>query len=501
MSAAPPVVIGVDIGTTSTKVIAYDTTGRRAAEAEAGYRLDEPHPGEAVQDPDVVVSTVVATTRRVAADLRRSGAQVAGLSFGSAMHSLIGVDAGGRPVTPSITWADLRATAQAERLRTTPEGKALHRRTGTPVHPMSPLVKLIWLRERQPAVFEAAHRWLGIKEYVLDQLTAGGVMDRSIASGWGMADLVTGDWLPAALALAGIRPDQLPPVVPTTHRLALTPAARAQLDLGDVPVVVGAGDGPLANLGVGAVRPGVASCSIGTSGALRVVVERPGVDPNLRVFCFALTDDRWVVGGAVSNGGIVLDWARDALAPDLGAGGPEDLLRLAASAPAGSDGLLMLPYLLSERAPHWSAVASGSYIGLTRAHRRPHLVRAALEGVCQQLALVLASMGAAGHGVHEIRATGGLLRQPFVRQLLTDVLGTDIGFAPASEGSGFGAALLGMYALGLIDSLEVAADLVAIEEVRQPEPGAAAVYQRHLAIFDRLYDALAPAFLALRPPT
>ena len=161
-------------------------------------------------------------------------------------------------------------------------------------------------------------------------------------------------------------------------------------------VVVGAGDGPLANLGLGAVAPGVAACSIGTSGALRVMVDRPAVDPHGRVFCYALTAHRWVVGGAINNGGVVLEWAGGALAPDLGSDAAEELLDLAGSVPAGSGGLLMLPYLLSERAPHWSALPHGAYVGLTRAHRREHLVRAALEGVCLQLGLVLESMRAAG---------------------------------------------------------------------------------------------------------
>src|SRR4029453_15943013 len=186
--------------------------------------------------------------------------------------------------------------------------------------------------------------------------------------------------------------------------------------------------GPLANVGVGAVRPGVAACSIGTSGALRVMVEKPAVDPRGRVFCYALTEDRWVVGGAVNNGGVVLQWARDALAPELDPQeAPERLLEWAARAPAGSAGLVMLPYLLSERAPHWSSLPRGAYVGVTRAHRREHLVRAALEGVCQQLALVLESMRAAGNEVREVRATGGFARSPLWRQMLTDPLGLEGG--------------------------------------------------------------------------
>jgi gluconokinase len=288
--------------------------------------------------------------------------------------------------------------------------------------------------------------------------------------------------------------------VPTTTVLPglATAAARATGLPADTPVVVGAGDGPLANLGLGAVKPGVVACSIGTSGALRVMVEKPAVDPLGGVFCYALTEDRWVVGGAVNNGGIVLEWTGEALAPDLGDVPQQELLALAARVPAGSGGLIMLPYLLSERAPHWSAVARGAYIGLTNAHRREHLIRAALEGVCHQLALVLRSMRAAGNEVVEIRASGGFARSPLWRQMLADALGLEIHFPAGHEGSSFGAALLGMQALGMIESVDVAADLVHIHETVRPDPAAAAVYAALLPIFDELYTALAPTYTALR---
>ena len=172
----------------------------------------------------------------------------------------------------------------------------------------------------------------------------------------------------------------------------------------------------------------------------------------------------------------MLRWAGEALAPDLGAHAEAQLLELAEQVPAGSEGLLMLPYLLSERAPHWSSVPRGAYVGLTRHHGRGHLVRAALEGVCQQLALVLASVRDAGNEVREIRATGGFARSDLWRQMLADALGMPIGFAAGHEGSAFGAALLGMDALGLVEGIDRAAQLVDIEDVVEPEADAAAVY-------------------------
>ncbi|MEA2310921.1 MAG: gluconokinase [Solirubrobacteraceae bacterium] len=491
------VVLGVDIGTTSTKVVAFAPDGGERAAAEAGYELLEPEPGAAVQDPEAVLAAVTSAVRDAAAAARADGCEVAGLAFSSAMHGLLGVDEAGAPLTPLITWADVRAADEAERLRR--EHFELHGATGTPLHPMSPLVKLCWLAGHEPSVFARAARWAGLKELLLARWAGDWVIDHSCASGTGMLDLRTLAWHPGALEVAGVRPEQLSRPVPVSELLSLGEAAAGELGLPEgLPLVIGGGDGPLANLGLGAVRPGVAACSIGTSGALRVVVEAPVTDPRGRVFCYALTPGRWVVGGAINNGGVVLEWAGDALAPDLGEHAEQELLALAEQAPPGSDALLMLPYLLSERAPHWSALPRGAYVGLTRAHRREHLVRAALEGVCQQLAVVLTSVRDAGHEVTELRATGGFARSGFWRQLLADVLGMEIGFPAGRESSAFGAALVGMEALGIGGSIERAAELVTISERLEPDPSAAATYARQRETFAALYDALVPAFTALR---
>lgn len=490
-------VLGVDIGTTSTKVVAYDTEGNAGASHSAGYPLDEPQPGHAEQDPELILAAVLECLREVAGAV---DGPVAGLSFSSAMHTLIGLDADSRPLTPSLSWADSRSAEQAERLRAASGGLALHRRTGTPVHPMAPLPKLVWFREQQPDVFSKTATWLGIKDYVVLKMCDAMVTDHSLASGSGLMDIHRLAWDPEALQLAGISAEQLPELLPTTHVLpGLNEATAAATGLpADTPVVLGAGDGPLANLGLGAVDPGVAACSIGTSGALRVMVEKAAVDPLGGVFCYALTENHWAVGGAINNGGIVLDWAGSALAPDLGPGAAEELLALAGSVPAGCGGLIMLPYLLSERAPHWSSLPRGAYIGLTREHRREHLVRAAIEGVCQQLGLVLHSMRAAGNEIRQLRATGGFARSPLWRQILADTLGMDVSFPAGHEGSSFGAALLGMQALGLVPSIDVAADIVQIEDTVRPDPSDSATYAALRPVFAELYNALMPTYRSLR---
>jgi gluconokinase len=158
------VVIGVDIGTTSTISVAYDMSGAALGSHSVRYPLDEPHPGWAEQDPELIYAAVLETVRTVVAGLVRP---IAGLSFSTAMHSLIGLDGDGAPITASVTWADTRSSAQAERIRASPGGLALHLRTGTPVHPMAPLPKLVWFREVRPRLCERVAHWVGIKDYVL----------------------------------------------------------------------------------------------------------------------------------------------------------------------------------------------------------------------------------------------------------------------------------------------------------------------------------------------
>jgi gluconokinase len=435
-----------------------------------------------------------------AAGARERGVAVAGLSVCTALHSLLALDAQRRPLTPLVSWADGRAAGQAGRLRANGTARRLAERSGTPVHPMSPLVKLIWFREEEPETFHAAAYWAGLKEYVLGALCGGDlVVDRSVASATGLYDVRADDWWDEALGLAGIRRGQLAALVGSTDRVGgLSRSAAASTGLlAGTPVLAGAGDGPLANVGVGAVGYGVLACSIGTSGALRVTVDRPAVDPSGRLFCYALDEAHWVVGGATNNGGNVLRWMHEALAPELPAATADRLLtELAGQSPPGAAGLLMLPYLSGERAPRWHGEPRGVYFGLTTEHRRPHLVRAGLEAVCLQLALVLRAMTQSGIEVREIRATGGFANSPLWRQMLADTLGLPVGYPESHQGSAFGAAIIGMRALGLVDSLQVAADLAPVTAVDEPSD-AAAVYARLLPLYDELYEALDPSFTAL----
>jgi gluconokinase len=480
-------VLGIDIGTTATKVVAGDHRGRLLGLTEHGYPLRTDHPGEAVQDPDLVLRTVWRAVREGAEQAERAGHRVAGLCLSAAMHTLLALDAEGRPLTPALSWADGRAAGVARRLRAEPEtAHALHLATGTPVHPMSPVVKLAWFGEHRPELLRTANRWVALKDYVLRHLTGRLVTDHSSASGSGMLDIHALRWHPPALAVAGVRQDQLPDLVPSTEVLALDRTAAAETGLpAGLPVVAGGGDGPLANLGVGAVLPGTAALSLGTSGALRVVRDRPGVDERGRVFCYALAEGLWVVGGAVSNGGVVAQWAAEAFGVKV-----RDLLAEAEAVPAGARGVLALPYLLGERAPWWEPDLRAALVGLRREHGRAEIVRALAEGVGQQLALVQDAVRETGAPVDSVRVTGGAFRSPLWATVLAAALGRELEVAEDAEGSGMGAVLLGWWSLGAMSALTDAAGLVT--PTRRVRPDEAAVRRLATArpMIERAHDVL-----------
>ena len=492
MSDETTIVIGVDIGTTSTKAVAFRPSGRVVAHHAVEYPLLTPTPAAAEQDPDEITRAVFTALREA---VRKSGAapvDVVCVAFSAAMHSVIALDAAHRPLTRSITWADSRATSWAEHIKRDLGGTAIYRRTGTPIHPMSPLAKLVWLRHEQPEIFARAVRFVGIKEYVLFQLFKRYVVDYSIASATGLFNLSQLDWDKEALTVAGITAEQLPEPVPTTFHLAgLEPETAWELGvLPTTPFVIGANDGVLSNLGVNAIGPGEVAVTIGTSGALRAVVDRPLTDPSGRTFCYALTDRHWVIGGPVNNGGIVFRWVRDELtasvvetAKRLGIDPYEVLTRIAERVSPGAEGLLFHPYLAGERAPLWDANLRGSFFGLAMHHHKEHLIRAVLEGVIFNLYSILPAVEALIGPTQTMKATGGFARSGLWRQMMADIFNRDVVVPESFESSCLGAAVLGLYALGRVDSLNVIAGMVGATHRHTPIAGNVAIYQRLLPIF------------------
>lgn len=499
-------VIGADIGTTSTKAVLYDQTGTVLEYANVGYPLYQTEPDMAEQDVEeifeAVVDALTQVTRRAAIDPK----DIKGVSFSAAMHSLIILDEEKKPLTRSITWADNRAAKYSEQLKASGLGQKIYEKTGTPIHPMAPLSKIIWLRTEKPELFAQARYFIGIKEYVLYKLFGELKIDQSIASATGLFNIFTLDWEPEALKVAGITAAQLPEVVSTSYQFHGLKHAYAEVTglPEEIAFVIGASDGVLSNLGVSAVEEGVLALTIGTSGAIRQVVNQPATDPKGRLFCYVLAEDRWVIGGPVNNGGIVFRWVRDQLftpeketAAQMKVDSYDLLTDMAEKIPAGSDGLIFLPYLGGERAPLWDANARGTFFGLNRSHTRAHMLRAALEGIVFNLYTVLLALEEVTGSPKSIQATGGFARSSLWRQMLADIFEREVTIPESFESSCLGAAVLGMKSLGLIDDLTAVKEMVGVTKTHQPNEENYAAYRDLLPIFIRLSRTLSQEYKAI----
>lgn len=497
--------IAVDIGTTSTKTMLIRADGATLDIANIGYPLNTPTPGAAEQDPDEIFEAVLQGMKQMVQSYKQSGGDVQDIlcvSFSSAMHSLIGVDAQGRPLTQSLTWADQRAQQEADQLNAADAGLQIYKRTGTPIHPMSPLVKLIWLGRTNPEITAKVFKWIGIKEYVLFKLFGKYVVDYSIASATGLFDLQKLEWNELALQTAGVNKDQLPEPVPTTFCLTgLGKEFEAKLGIGkETPFVVGASDGVLANLGAGVMNTDRFAVSIGTSSAVRTVVERPALDAKGRLFCYCLTEKHWVTGGASNNGAIVLQWAMKALYAteteqwkQQGIDPFQAIFKEAEQVNPGADGLLFLPLLSGERAPFWDAQAKGVFFGLSLTHDKKHMLRAALEGVAFQVACIVDIMKETAGVPREIIASGGFAHSPLWCQILSDILGIKIVIPDEVNSSCLGAAQLGLMAIGQAESIDHSWE-TAQGQTYHPSRKAHAHYRQLLPIYTRIYHQMKESF-------
>ncbi len=495
--------LAIDIGTTSAKALIIDTHGRIKASAAVHYPLHHAANGRAEQDPYEILRAATEAARQAVQQSQLKPAEVHCLSFSSAMHSLIALDRAGEPLTPCITWADNRAAAYVRTLRDAGEAEEIYRATGTPIHPMSPLLKLIWMREQAAEIFNQAYKFVGIKEFVISRWCGSYVVDESIASATGLYSLYDRQWHLPSLQLVGLDAERLAHLVPTTHTLpGLIPQWADQLGLAPhTPVVVGASDGVLANVGVGAMGQGNYAVTIGTSGAVRTVVDKPITDELGRTFCYVLTEDRWVVGGAINNGGILLRWVRDELATkeameaaQVGEDPYDRLLSLAAEVPPGSQGLIVLPLFTGERAPYWNADVRGVFFGLSLSHGKKHMIRAVLEGICYAMRSVADAVAATAGKPAQLRASGGFARSPLWRQMLADCIGAPLAVPNTIESSAVGAAALGLFVTGQLPSLNIAQDWVRTDHQHLPDPAHKQTYDELFALYQELYPRLVEPF-------
>ncbi|RFU69473.1 gluconate kinase [Peribacillus saganii] len=491
----------MDIGTTSTKATIFTESGRFVSSHSIEYPIIHPKPDWAEQDPSVIYLAVLNSIRSAIIKADIHGTQLIGIGISSAMHSLIAVDQEGELLTNSIIWADNRSIDYVRKLKEDLNGHQIYMRTGTPIHPMSPLSKLLWMKGERPDIFAKAAKWISIKEYITWKWFHTYFVDYSIASTTGLFNLNELEWDQDVLTLLGIDKEKLSQPVPTTavYQGMDRDAADFMGIPADIPIVAGASDGVLANLGVGAIEEGELAVTIGTSGAIRTVVSQPLTDPEGRTFCYALSEDKWVIGGPVNNGGIALRWFKDQFVSYENAiptekDSFEALIDSASDIPAGAQGLLFLPYLTGERAPHWNADARGVFFGISLAHQKEHFVRSVMEGVAYAVYSVGKVLNSLAGSSKVIRVSGGFARSDIWRQIVADVFDESVVVPESHESSGLGAAVLTLYALGHIDSLEKVKEMVHVSAVQNAISENAAIYRELFGVYERVYKNLEEEF-------
>ena len=490
-------IIGIDIGTTHVKAVVASNAGKLLFETKAGYPTLNPSIGYHEQNPNDIFEAFLRVLGEAAESINDKST-IACISFSAAMHSLVAVDSEGKPLTALMTWADTRSNKYAQQLKETSRGKLIYERTGTPVHPMSPLCKIAWIKNELPGVFEKTFKFISGKEYIFYQLFDEFVIDHSIASATGLFDIHQLKWCDESLRFAGITEKQLSNPVATTKVFTNLKGKYQQLlNLPPgIPFIIGASDGCLSNIGAGAVQPGELALTIGTSGAARKLSSQIVPDPGQRLFNYILDEKTFLTGGAINNGGIAVKWFVDVfMEADLSNEEKmNSILQKAAKVSPGSEGLIFLPYLFGERAPVWDASAKGVFIGVSSMHKKEHFMRAVLEGISFSLLQIIKSIEESGEAVHTVFANGGFIQSSLWVSILADILNKKIVVSHAADASAVGAVFLAMKYLGILRDWQDVKTIVEADLQYDPDPLLHKEYLRNYAVFEHLYEKLKDDF-------
>lgn len=506
--------IGIDVGTSSSKGLVIDDTGAVVASASAGHDFLRPRPGWAEQDPGVWWEATREVLRELTSKVGATNVRAIGLSgqmHGSVFLDRAALDAAGtgepRAIRNALMWNDQRTAAECHEITELVGGaRTLVDLVGNAALTGFTLPKILWLRNNEPEAFARLAAVCLPKDFVRLCLTGELIADVGDSAGTLLLDVEKRDWCDTVLAAVGLDRALLPPVYESgavAGRVTAWAARETGVPQG-TPIVAGSGDNMCGGLGAGVVSPGRAAVTLGTSGVVFAHADRCLKDLDERTpgrvhtMCSATgTEQRagaWTITGCMLSAAGSLEWARQVLGPGVGF---DELMAEAEAAPAGSEGLLFLPYLTGERCPYPDSAARGGWIGLTRSHTRGHLVRAVLEGVALNMAMVFELVESLAPRISEIRLGGGGARSPLWRQILSDTLGRELVMLDVDEGPAHGAALLAAVAGGAFETIEQACD-AAVKPAGTTAPGEHAAVQRaRRPVFVEAYTALRPVLHTL----
>jgi gluconokinase len=483
--------IGIDIGTGSTKALAVDFKGHVLASTQFHYPTLTPSPGTCEQEPELIWQAFVSCVRGIVTRIESSPAAIV---LSSAMHSVIPVDEKGSPLHNMIIWSDNRSAEVAQRIKQSEAGETLYRETGTPIHAMSPLAKITWLKETNEILFNATAKFISIKEYIWFRLFNAFEVDYSIASATGLMDITKLKWNDSALLTSGLTTKHLSSLVSTAYkRNDILPECSRSLGIpNQTTVVMGASDGCMANLGSFATQPGVAALTIGTSGAVRVACKFPTYNFESMTFNYHLDEETIISGGPSNNGGAALKWFIESFLgrPMATAADYNDVLKTLSNTAPGADELIFLPYLFGERAPIWNSDSCGVFFGIRNKHSQAHFTRAVIEGISMALYDIAEHMTREGQPIEQINVSGGFVRSTEWLQILANIFNKKICLVNADDASAMGAAYLGLKTLKVIANYSDIKPATVKEILPQQEY--VAIYEDKFKIYRQLYKNVKP---------
>jgi xylulokinase len=488
--------LGIDVGTGGTRAVILSETGKVLASATHEHAaFASPQVGWAEQDPLDWWQAGAGAIKEVLKKAGITGDDISCVGLAGQMHGAVLLDENNQVLRPALIWCDQRTQAQCDWLNETIGASRIIELTCNPALTNFTLTKLLWVREHEPEIWKRSRRVLLPKDYVRFRLTGEQAIDMADASGTLMLDVAHRRWSEEMMTAAGLPMSCLPRLFESPEvcaRISGEGAAATGLKVG-TPVVAGAGDQAGGAVGMGIVRPGSVSATIGTSGVVFAATDHPAMDAQGRVhaFCHAIPQ-QWHVMGVTQAAGLSLRWFRDLLGSNVSY---DELTREARAVPPGSAGVLWAPYLMGERTPHLDPKARGALVGFTASHTRGHVVRAILEGVAFSLKDTFSLFETMQVPVSSIRLGGGGARSPLWRQIQADVYGHEVEIVEAEEGAAYGAALLaGVGAKHWATVEEACAAAVHVAERVRPDPAARQVLSKQYELYRQLYVALKPLF-------
>jgi len=498
-------IITIEIGTGAIRVAAFDLKGSMLGSSKGAYPTFHARPDFSEQDPEQIFITMLYILKNFLNErIHPKKHKVECICFSSAMHSVLPIDKNGVPLGNAIVWSDNRAKKEADELKSSDLGKTLYKATGTPIHAMSPLNKITWIKNNDTERFNAAQKFLSIKTYIIQQLTGEYIIDYSVASATGLLNIHTLTWETDALKPAGITKERLADLVPVFYSpKKLKKEFQTSLGLNDkVKLIIGSSDGCMATLGAGVWGDGKATVTLEESGAVRVTGKEVLQDEEQRLFNYLITDGHYVSGGPTNNAGSVFEWYAKQFGDFKNAFDLEDcienLINDASKVPAGSAGLIFLPYLQGERAPIWNANAKGVYFGLNINHQQQHFIRATIEGILYAIYSIGKTLEE-HRDIKSLSANGTFASYPFWTQMMADIFNKPVHIkqGSGSDSVAFGSFLLSATEIGIYKNLDEAAESVKLPDSFMPNKQNHQVHMKHYSIFERLSVKLFDEFEAI----